>query len=289
MALIGRELGSSSLQRHYATLSSIGDLDFSAENNTIGEPMQWLNDGGFGPTLVEQFESFDEHAQFRKVVELQMKTFKSNRLHLEAFLAARWFEGKHRDSVLDCAPLNDRETSFIDKLLAKASNSGVTAKQGTLFEAAAGLVLSTTPGFTIDSAREETDSQIDLVFRFQPDKLFPFELPTSFGLVECKHHEKNVGAKDIRDFGAKCLFNSVKIGVLVAKKGLTGGKNATLDQSEITHAKLARRRWLQQGVTLLTVSEEDLKVAQFNLRGLGDALYRDWKQLVIGQVAGSDA
>jgi hypothetical protein len=151
------------------------------------------------------------------------------------------------------------------------------------------LVLSATPGFTVDSARATSDEQVDLVFRFQPEKLTHFELPTAFGLVECKHHDSNIGAKDLRDFGAKCLFHSVKIGILVARSGLTGNGHAGSDSAEITHAELARRRWLQQGVTLLTVSEEDLKVAQFNLRGLGDALYRDWKQLVFGQVAGSDA
>ena len=128
-------------------------------------------------------------------------------LYLEAYLAARWFRGKYRDSIAALAPKTvGGPVSFVELLLDEVVNwkdTQNTTGQGTLFEAAAGLLLSATPGFTVYPCRWNKDDQIDLVVRYEPDGIAPACLPLGYGLVECKAEKSAVDSATLRDFGAE--------------------------------------------------------------------------------------
>src|SRR5262249_38787133 len=146
------------------------------------------------------------------------------------FLAGRWFRGAHRDRIVGMAPMTaEQPASFVEVLLERAINfpepRNMTAR-GTLFEAAASLLLSATPGFTVYSCRSNKDEQIDLVVRYEPDRVAPPCLPLGYGLVECKAEEGPVDSPTLREFGAKCQFHNVKFGILVARAGIKGAKTA---------------------------------------------------------------
>ena len=60
---------------------------------------------------------------------------------------------------------------------------------GARLEAAAGLLISSTPGFEVDSGAKTTDEQVDLVVVFTPEPLAQLGLEPGCGLAECKSSE----------------------------------------------------------------------------------------------------
>src|SRR5436309_5012478 len=146
-------------------------------------------------------------------------------LYLESFLAGGWFEShaKHIYRLAEVSGVQGKP--FVEVLLDSVEHpeTATTTAIGTRFEAAAGLVLSSTPGFEVDSARVTPDEQIDLVVRYTPDRLSDFGLEPGFGLVECKSSKNRIGVSQLRDFGTKCLFHRVRFGILVARAGITRG------------------------------------------------------------------
>jgi hypothetical protein len=280
VALVGQRIGASALVRHYGQLSSAGDL-YKA---VAGAPAPH----GVGPLLLEPHESRLSHEGWRGYVAKEMvKQNPSKPLYLEAYLAAQWFRGVYRDSIVALAPMTaGRPVTFVELLLDEVVNwkdPKDTTGQGTLFEAAAGLLLSTTPGFTVYPCRWNKDDQIDLVVRYEPDGVAPACLPVGYGLVECKAETKPVDSATLRDFGAKCQFHRVNFGILVTRAGLKDGgarfKNAI-------GAEIARRRFLSDGLTLLVLDIGHLHRQDRELRGLHDALFNDYQRLVFGQIVG---
>jgi hypothetical protein len=282
-ALVGRAIRGSALVRHYGQLSSAGDLYRAAGNGPVAH--------GLAPVLLEPYESRRRHEEWRDDVRQRMSKVNANQpLFLEAYLAGRWFHGAHRDRVVGMAPMTaGQPSSFVEVLLDKAinwSDPKNTTAQGTLFEAAAGLLLSATPGFTVYSCRSNKDEQIDLVVRYEPDAIAPPCLPMGYGLVECKAEETAVNSPTLREFGAKCQFHRVQFGILVARSGIKGAKTVFQD---LTAAELVRRRFLSDGLTLLVLNLDDLGGGQDReLRGLHDALFDDYQELVFGQIVGEE-
>src|SRR5262249_29560005 len=146
---------------------------------------------GVGPLLLEPHESRQSHEEWREYARAQIAQHDvTTPLYLEAYLAARWFRGAYRDSIISFAPMSvGGPVSFVELLLDGVVNWNDprnTTGQGTLFEAATGLLLSATPGFTVYPCRWNKDDQIDLVVRYEPDSIAPACLPLGYGLVECK-------------------------------------------------------------------------------------------------------
>jgi hypothetical protein len=280
VALVGRRIGAAAVVRHYGQLSSAGDI----YRAVVGTPAAH----GLGPLLLEPHESRLSHEAWRAFVATEMtKQDPTKPLYLEAYLAARWFRGAYRDSVVALAPMTaGRPASFVELLLEEVENwkdTKNTTGQGTLFEAAAGLLLSATPGFTVYPCRWNKDDQIDLVVRYEPDGIAPACLPVGYGLVECKAEKEPVDSATLRDFGAKCQFHRVSFGILVARAGLKDG--GARFKNEIG-AELARRRFLSDGLTLLVLDIGQLQCQERELRGLHDALFNDYQRLVFGQIVG---
>jgi hypothetical protein len=111
-------------------------------------------------------------------------------------------------------------------------------------------------------------------------------LEAGCGLVECKSSAGKVGASELRDFGAKCLFHRVKFGILIARAGITGGTvNPHRLFKQPQNAELTRRRFQIDGLTLLVLDISQIRGKSRDLRGLLDDLRADYRQLVFGPVA----
>jgi len=282
VALVGVALGSPALVRHYGSLSSAGD--FYAPGAAPAAPH------GLGPVLMEPHESRKRHEVWRELVGKQVASVDPKQpLHLEAYLAARWFRGKYQESITKLAPVAKGDTrTFVEVLLDEVVNwadDKNTTGQGTLFEAAAGLLLSATPGFTVYPCRWNKDDQIDLVVRYEPDSLAPPCLPLGYGLVECKAVEGAVDSATLRAFGMNCLLHKVQFGILVSRARITGGGVRFKDP---TGAELTRRRFLGDGLTLLVLDISQLRGQDRELRGLHDALFDDYQRLVFGHIMGEE-
>lgn len=276
IALLGRTIRSPSLARHYAMLSSAGDVYWEKRDPN-------LRYGGLAPTLLEPFESQREHEAWRDKVRSELAKLGDDKpLYLEAFLAMRWFTDAYARFVLDLSSVRNREGKpFPDVLLDAVEKPGGAsdAATGTRFEAAAAMLMDRTPSFQVDSGRKTTDEQVDLVVYYSSDTLSSFGLNTGCGLIECKSGAGRVKSRELRDFGAKCIFHRVNFGILIAREGTTGGSGKF---EEPQNAELVRRRFQLDGVTLLVLSIEQLKGKSQDLRGLQDALSADYKELVYG-------
>jgi len=278
LAILARDLDSPFLCRNFALLSSAGDVYWEHKDPTLGV-------GGFGPTLLEQFESNAPQQKWRGRVRTAMQQYaKGTPLHLEAFVAAGWFES-HAKHIYEVAEVKGKYGKpFAEVLLDAVENSAAvnSTATGTQFEAASGLLLASTPGFEVDSARKTADEQIDLVVRYVPDKLSDLGLEPGFGLLESKSSKKPVGVSELRDFGSKCLFHRVRFGILVARAGVTKG---LVRFAEPRNAELVRRRFQVDGLTLLVLDISHLRGKSQELRGLQDDLRADYRRLVFGEVA----
>lgn len=281
MAILGQILGSHALVRHYAQLSSAGDVYWEHRDKELGY-------GGLAPTILEQYESSTEHDGWRQTVRNMLAAVGQNEpRYLEAFLAARWFGGAYSERFLDLAGVAGQAgRPFAEVLLeaVEAPGNATSPVTGTRFEAATGLLLSSTPGFEVRSARQTTDEQVDLVVRYERDRVTILPLAPGPGLVECKASRGPVAVSELRDFGAKCQFHRVSFGVLVARSGITGGGGAQFQ--EPTHAELVRRRLLVDGLTILVLDISHLRGKTRELRGLQEVLAADHDRLIFGPIAG---
>jgi hypothetical protein len=278
LAIIGREIGSPALTRHFAMLSSAGDIYWKHHEPHLAQ-------GGYGPTMLEQFESRNKHQTWLRSLESILKPDTCDTpLYLEAFLAGRWFSESYSQGFQNLGKMDTAKAKpFVEVLLdaVESPGSAPTTWTGARFEAAAGLLVSSTPGFEVDSARKTTDEQVDLVVVHTPDRLAQIGLEPGCGLIECKASTGSVDVADLRDFGAKCLFHRVKFGILVARSGTTGGRKMF---SDWRHAELTRRRFQVDGLTLLVLDITHLRNKSRDLRGLADDLRSDYRDLVFGPI-----
>jgi hypothetical protein len=162
LAILGQELGSHSLVRLYAQLSSAGDVYWEHQENE-------LQYGGLAPTILEQYESSTEHDRWRQTVrDMLSKVPQSKPRYLEPFLASRWFGPTYANRFLDLAEVVGQcGMPFVEVLLDAVETPNAStppAVTGTRFEAAAGLLLSSTPGFEVRSADKQQTSKWTLWF-----------------------------------------------------------------------------------------------------------------------------
>lgn len=282
LALVGRAIGSPTLTRHYAMLSSTGDIYMEHQNPE-------LRYGGLAPTLLEQFESQHLQQAWREKIRNDLKSNSTpTARYLESCLASRWFSdtyAKHFENLSDVKKHSGKP--FVEVLLDAVMKApkGKNTTTGARFEAAAGLLLSSTPGFEVDSARKTTDEQVDLVVVYTPERLTQLGLESGCGLVECKSSSGKVDVSELRDFGAKCLFHRVRFGILMARAGITGGKADPDDLfKEPQNSELTRRRFQADGLTILVLDISQLRDRSRALRGLLDDLRADYRQLVFGPI-----
>src|SRR5262249_2275258 len=85
LAIVGRQIGSPTLTRHYATLSSAGDVYMEHQ-------FPDLRHGGLGPTMLEQFESQEQQQAWREKIRNDLKAISPDKpIYVESFQAGRWF------------------------------------------------------------------------------------------------------------------------------------------------------------------------------------------------------
>ena len=279
LALLGQAIGSPSLTRHYALLSSAGDLYWEHKDAE-------LQTGGLGPTILERFESYREQFDWRARIRKNLTRFKKKEpVYLESFLATRWLTTTYTRHISNLAEIEGRHGKpfaevLLDSVETPPKKASATAT-GTRFEAATGILISATPGFEVDSGRKTTDEQIDLVVYYSPEPMAAIGLDAGCGLVECKSSKGPVKAKDLRDFGAKCLFHRVKFGILIARTNITGNSSRF---EEPQNAELVRRRFQVDGLALLVLDITQLRNKSQDLRGLQGDLSADFKEIVFGPV-----
>jgi hypothetical protein len=183
LALLGQAIGSPSLTRHYAHLSSAGDLYWEHKDAA-------LQTGGLAPAILERFESYHEQFDWRGRIRKDLTRFKKTKpIYLEALLASRWFTKKYTKHITNLTEVERRGgRPFEEVLLDSVENpqGASSTTTGARFETAAGIMLSATPGFEVDSARITTDEQIDLVLYYVPEPMAPIGLEVGCGLLECK-------------------------------------------------------------------------------------------------------
>jgi hypothetical protein len=280
LALAGQWLGSPAIERHYALLSSAGDVYYEDKDTA-------LRHGGLAPTLLEKYESFDEHSKWRLQVRAQLEPLADETsLYLEPFVAARWFGKSFAEKILKFAIASDANcrpfTEVLLDVVEQKAEANAKDDIGTLFEATVGLLLARTPGFEVRESRQTTDEQTDLVVNYSPDRLARALLASGPGLVECKATKTPVGAPQLREFGAKCSFHRVKFGILATMSGISGTR-----RSMDSNAELVRRRLLVDGITIIVLRLQDFRGVSRNLRCLQDAIAKDHDELVFGPISGS--
>jgi hypothetical protein len=276
MAILGQVFGSHALTRHFAQLSSAGDVYWEHE-------LPILRDGGLAPLLMEAYESGERHNLWRKQVRERISQIPTEEpRYLEPSLLMRWFGEAYWDLFWSASGMAERQgRTFVDVILDLVEDNS-TNQRGKLFEAATALLFSATPGFEVRSARTTNDQQIDIVVRYEPDPLTILPIEAGPGLVECKSSGNPVTVSELRDFGSKCLFHRVKFGVMVARAHITG-----YNLFDIPHrGELVRRRFLLDGLTILVIDISDLRGRARDLRGLQEPLAADHDNLVFGPIDG---
>jgi hypothetical protein len=97
-------------------------------------------------------------------------------------------------------------------------------------------------------------SEIDLVFRYRGyQETTVFDELGSYFLVECKNWKDSVGAKHVRDFIGKMQSSRVRLGVLVAPKGVTGDGDSADALREI------HKTYDKDGLYVVVIAEEHLE------------------------------
>jgi hypothetical protein len=276
MAILGQALGSHTLVRHFAQLSSIGDVCWE-------RVLTDLRHGGLAPTIMEAYESKERQDLWRAQVRKRMP--KNGPRYLEPFLLMRWFGPAYWNLFINASKVEGRRGLPFAEVLLDMIEAPGTKQKGKLFEAATALLVSATPGFEVRSARKTTDEQVDLVVRYERDPLTILPLAPGPGLIECKSSNEPVAVNELRDFGAKCLFHRVGFGILVTRANITGsGKNLFSDPQ---YAELVRRRFLVDGLTILVIDIADLRGRAVQLRCLQEPLASDHDNVFFGPIDGA--
>lgn len=283
LALVAERMGSHSLTRHFAELATAGDVYSEVQQSELAK-------GGLAATILGRYESYDSIERWRSTVRekltmLRVGQGEATPFHVEALLPQRWFD-QRADQVLELAKVA-AGVPFPDLLLDAVVADQFKKKpkvQGTLLEAAVGLLLGRTPGFRVHSSRRTSDEETDLVVSYsRSDPLSWLELPVGPGLVECKSGIGKIRSSVLREFGARCLFHQVGFGILVARTGITGAGPARL--AEPSAGELVRRRLLLEGVTVLVLDVAAIHGRATDLRGLQEPLIQDHERLVFGPLA----
>jgi hypothetical protein len=286
VAQLATQLHHPSAELHYAMLAQLADVLGERDDYKAGAFHMLSNRWGRART-----EKFIEEAQSnaatwnKEAVRSHVQWPDPNRggesIYPEALLAMHWMPS-HKDTFLAHARIA-RGAPFVRVLLdaAKvASDNERYAESGTLFEAAASLLLSTTPGFNVRGGRKDPSSQTDIAALYLRDAFCEAYLPEGYALVECKHWAKAVDVQVIREFSTRLRIGRHTLGIIVTLNGLTGEKNKeALEAAELVRHDLMVR----DGIYMLCLSKDDFVDQARALRGLEGALKEDLEQLRFGR------
>src|SRR5262249_25069945 len=117
LAILARSIDSPTLIRHYALLSSAGDIYWKHVDPN-------LQHGGLAPTMLEQFESRRKQQEWREKVGAYLQLYATDTpLYLEAFLAASWFSDTYSQHFRNLAEVEKHgEGPFVEVLLDKVEH-----------------------------------------------------------------------------------------------------------------------------------------------------------------------
>ncbi|NGZ88604.1 restriction endonuclease [Duganella aceris] len=145
------------------------------------------------------------------------------------------------------------------KLIEEAESAKTNDAKGKSFEALGRHLFSCIPSLRCKYSNLNTrSSEIDIVVEYNSSNgVLPlFEELGRYCFVECKNWSAPVGAKHIRDFIGKLEKCRVKLGVILAKNGVTG-ENSGLDAIREVQSAFDR-----DGPIILIFSLEDLRTIE---------------------------
>jgi Type I restriction enzyme R protein N terminus (HSDR_N)/Restriction endonuclease len=145
------------------------------------------------------------------------------------------------------------------ELIANVESAKTNDEKGKALESLAQFLFESVPSLRCKYRNLETrSSEIDLVIEYDRSKgAIPlFEELGRYCLVECKNWSKPVGVSPVRDFMGKLDKCKVKLGIILAKNGVTGVDSGADALREI------QSRYDRDGAYVLVFSLEDLKVIQ---------------------------
>jgi hypothetical protein len=142
--------------------------------------------------------------------------------------------------------------------LAKTKKARTNEQKKQSLESLAKLLFQAIPFLSFKYSNLRTASaEIDLVFLYKGFKeTTVFDELGRYFLVECKNWKDPVGAKHVRDFVGKMKSSKVKLGVLVAPKGVTGDCDSADALREI------HRTFDQDGLFVIVIAEELLNLIE---------------------------
>jgi hypothetical protein len=275
IAHVAEVIGHRSALRHYSALALIGDIA-TEDPSYRGGAIHALT-ALWGRRPVERFEA---------CVREDLKRWESQvPVYSEALLAAYWFRGRSA-TILGVAEAS-RGIPFVERLLdeaaaedAKAKSSARDDRSGTFFEAAVALLMSATPGFEIRGPVRDVSSQTDIVAVSRNDGFTGTLLPEGHTLVECKFRKRAVSAAVVREFGARCWLAGAGLGILVARKGITGAQGA---KAALRAAERERDRFAGRGIHILVLEAQALRGQAREMMCLRDLLVEDFERLRFGR------
>jgi hypothetical protein len=270
-------IGHQSAARHYGALALVGDL-------MVGTP----DFRGGAPHMLANLSDWSEVDALEQKARASIARCPARALlHPEAILAATWFSDAKARHIERLAVPDSQAKPFVERLLDAAEAGGNSSTEtGTLFEAAAALLFSSTPGFEAIGPREDDSSQTDTVLLYRSQGYNRALLPEGYALVECKYRDKTLDAPQVREFASKCKTLRVRLGIMVAKTRFTGYGSRP---EAMLGAEHARREALHDGVHILGITADDLRGKARELRGLEWLLRRDLELLRFGRKPGSVA
>jgi hypothetical protein len=139
--------------------------------------------------------------------------------------------------------------------LARTKKARTNEEKKESLEGLAKILFEAIPFLSFKYSNLRTASaEIDLVFVYRGFKeTTVFDELGRYFLVECKNWKDPVGAKHVRDFVGKMKSSKVKLGALVAPKGVTGACDSADALREI------HRTYDQDDLFVVVIAEEHLE------------------------------
>ena len=152
--------------------------------------------------------------------------------------------------------LYDLDSELANQLMEHVKKAKKQNDKGSSLEILLAYLFLTSPGFEVLRNIVSFDAQIDLLIRNLHTSDPVLDEFGKYILVECKNIKENVDAKAIRDFSAKVIQTSCNSGILVSKKGISGGKaKQAVRDARMTILKVHQRH----GVVIIPLAIDQIK------------------------------